>query len=388
MQTATPLRFLLLQVITPHYHREDALRNMHELEQLVDTFGGEVVVKSIQHRVKPHPDAYIGQGKVEWLKNEVKTHKIDVVVLNAIVKPGQVFRLEKALWEVNTKIAVWDRVHLILNIFDKHATTTEAKLQIELAKLQQIGPRIYGLGRTELSRQGGGIGTRGMGETNIEFERRLMKKQIQQIRKKLDTLANQKKQRIHHRFEQGLGPVALVGYTSAGKTTLFNVLTGKQKQTHKGLFTTLDTVVGKMKLAESNVPILISDTIGFIEQLPPVLIDAFKSTLLESMEALLLLHVIDVSDERMERKMGIVNQILDDLNASQPRILVFNKVDQLKNGKVEEVKQQFSDQQVICISAQTGEGIPELKQLIHQTLIAQLEESRPKWLMAAAEVKT
>src|SRR5690606_23113911 len=143
-------QFLLLQVITPHDHQDIAIENMAELEQLVHTYGGEVVEKSSQHRVHPHPGTFVGGGKVEWLKQTVKDKEIDVVVLNAIAKSSQLFRLEKALWEVNTQIKVWDKVDLILHIFDQHATTTEAKLQIELARIQHAGPRIYGLGGTVL----------------------------------------------------------------------------------------------------------------------------------------------------------------------------------------------------------------------------------------------
>ena len=141
----------------------------------MDTFGGKIIEKSIQHKVKPDNNTYIGSGKLEWLLETVKDKEINVVVINDIVKSGQLFRLEKALWKVNIHIAVWDRVDLILNIFELHATSIEAKLQIELARIQHKGPRIYGLGKTELSRQGGGIGTRGLGETNIERERRVMR---------------------------------------------------------------------------------------------------------------------------------------------------------------------------------------------------------------------
>lgn len=386
MQTTKQLRFLLLQVITPHYHQEDAIRNMRELEQLVETFGGEVIEKIVQHRVKPHPNTYIGPGKLDLLAQQVKEFKIDVVVFNDIVKQGQLFRVEKRLWDVNTQIGVWDRVMLILEIFDQHATTTEAKLQIELARMQQVGPRIYGLGRTELSRQGGGIGTRGKGETNIEFERRVAKKRIQDLQKKLDQLSHQKKQRIHNRFEQGMGPVSLVGYTSAGKTTLFNLLTGKQKQTHRGLFTTLDTVVGKMKITQNQLPVLISDTIGFIDQLPPVLIEAFKSTLLESMEALLILHVIDASDPQLWAKKKVVEQILKDLASDQPVLIVFNKIDLISKGQLIELQEEFKEINPLFISAKSGEGIQNLKKTIHHQLVTTMRKDDDSIVAVGVEI--
>lgn len=362
-------RFLLLQVIDPHYHQDIAVQNMAELVQLVNTYGGDIIEKSVQHRVKPHPDTYIGEGKVQWLLETVKEKKIDVVVINALVKSGQLFRLEKTLWKVNTRIQVWDRVDLILNIFDQHATSTEAKLQIELAKIQHKGPRIYGLGGTELSRQGGGIGTRGLGETNIERERRLIKKRTQQIKKELKQRSVVQQTRIKQRQQKRITSVALVGYTSAGKTTLFNALTSKEKQESQGLFTTLDTVVGKIKLAKYAPTVLISDTIGFIEDLPPFLIDAFRSTLLESVEADILLHVIDISDPRMIDKVQIVQQILDDLHVKERPLLVFNKIDLVSQEKIEQVKNMFEDRKKIFLSAKNKESLNELKTIINTKLL-------------------
>lgn len=328
-------RFAIIQVISKRQSPKDIQTDLHETEQLVTTFGGKVVSKTIQRRVHPDPNSYIGEGKLAELKELCEKEKISVVVVNDIIKSGQLFRIEKELWEVSPKIMVWDRIDLILNIFDQHATTVESKLQIKLARATHMGPRIYGLGKTELSRQGGGVGTRGKGETNIEFERRQIKVDQQKIKKELKKVLSQKQNRLRKRSEMGIGPVALVGYTSAGKTTLFNTLTGKEKEMHKGLFTTLDTVVGKLKSPNFEQPILISDTIGFINNLPPVLIDSFKSTLLESLEATLLLHVVDISDPEFLTKIGVVEYILQSLQASQPRILVLNKIDQLTKDELE-----------------------------------------------------
>jgi len=366
MSRLTQPRCLLLQVIDTHYHATEALADMTELEQLVDTFGGVVVEKAIQHRVKPHPATYVGPGKMEWLKERVKEAKIEVVILNDILKSAQLFRIEQQLWEVNTRIAVWDRVDLILNIFERHASTREAKLQIELARIAHQGPRIYGLGKTVLSRQGGGIGTRGLGETNIERERRLMKDRQRKLRVEIEGLMKKKSQRLGRRTELGIGPVALVGYTSAGKTTLFNRLTGKEKQTHKGLFTTLDTVVGQMPAEGSPMPVLVSDTIGFIQDLPPSLIDAFRTTLMESMEAKVVLHVIDVTDERRDEKIKVVDQILDELGSTQPRVRVFNKVDVLKNGEVKVLGKSHAGS--VFVSAKKGDGIEALKRKVVEEL--------------------
>lgn len=334
-------RFLIVQVITKRDNFDLVGLDLAETKQLIDTVGGVVVGELLQRRDHPEPNFYLGAGKIEELKRLVESEKIDVVVINGQVKSSQLFRIEKELWDISTKIMVWDRIDLILNIFDQHAVTTEAKLQIKLAKATHMGPRIYGLGKTELSRQGGGVGTRGKGETNIEFEKRKIKVDQQKIKKELKKLLEQKHERLRKRNEIGIGPVALVGYTSAGKTTLFNALTGKEKEMSRGLFTTLDTVVGKIKTSKLDQPVLVSDTIGFINQLPPVLIEAFKSTLLESLEAKLLLHVVDANDPRILEKIKVVDEILLELGATQPIILVLNKADLLNKQKIQQINDQI-----------------------------------------------
>lgn len=339
MQKNLP-RFLIVQVITKKDSFDLVEVDLAETKQLIDTVGGAVVGELLQRRDHPEPNFYLGVGKIDELKKIVEHEKIDVVVINGQVKSSQLFRIERELWDITTKIMVWDRIDLILNIFDQHAVTTEAKLQIKLAKATHMGPRIYGLGKTELSRQGGGVGTRGKGETNIEFEKRKIKVDQQKIKKELKKLLEQKHDRLRKRSELGIGPVALVGYTSAGKTTLFNALTGKEKEMSRGLFTTLDTVVGKIKTSKLDQPVLVSDTIGFINQLPPVLIEAFKSTLLESLEAKLLLHVVDASDPRVLEKIKVVDEILLELGATQPIILVLNKADLLNKQSMQQLNDQ------------------------------------------------
>lgn len=356
--------FLVIQVISKRQQLEDVVYDLDELRHLVDTFGGVVSEEMVQRLDHPDPNSYIGRGKLESLKEVIREKNIHVVLLNDMVKPGQMFRIEKELWEVSTQIAVWDRLDLILNIFDQHATTTESKLQIQLARISHMGPRFYGLGGSELSRQGGGIGTRGKGETNIEFEQRKVKLIQQKLKKQLKQISQQKQDRVRFRKEQGFGPVALVGYTSAGKTTLFNTLTGKSKKMHAGLFTTLDTVVGKMKTAQLDQPVLISDTIGFINNLPPILLDSFKSTLLESLEAKLILHVVDASDLRIKEKIEVVQNILNDLKITQPIYFVFNKIDQISQERYAELQKEFEIESAFFISAKDGEGIEFLKEKI------------------------
>jgi len=358
--------FSLIQVIDPRYHQGKAVADMHELKLLVKTYGGVVIEETVQHRVHPHTDTYIGPGKVEWLKEHVAQKEIDVVVLNDIVNAGQIFRLEKTLWGVNPRISVWDRVDLILNIFELHASSVEAKLQIELARIQHLGPRIYGLGGTVLSRQGAGIGTKGLGETNIELERRKIKKRKQKIEQELQRRVKERSHAVHQRQEHGLATAALVGYTSAGKSTVFNTLTHKKKQTDASLFTTLDTVVGKVLFDHLVKPILLSDTIGFIENLPPMLIKAFRSTLMESMEADILLQVVDVGDETWLKKLEVVDSILNELGANQPRVLIFNKIDLLSDEQLHQLPQKINGRSTVAVSAKTGRNIETLKQLLQE----------------------
>ena len=361
-------RCLLIQVVDARVHPDIIARNMLELEQLVLTYSGEVIVKTTQHRVNPHPATYIGPGKLSEIAEIVKLEKIEVVIFEGIAKASQLFRVEKTLWQVSPSIKVWDKVDLILAIFDKHATTVEAKLQIELARINHLGPRSYGLGGGELSRQGGGIGTRGKGETNIEFERRASRSRRQEIQLKLKKVTQQKQGRVERRSELGLGPVALVGYTSAGKTTLFNALTGKHKVTSTQLFTTLDTVIGKMKAPRGNLPVIISDTIGFINNLPPELIEAFQSTLLESLTAKVILHVVDLSDPEFERNIEVVDEILTKLAATQPVLLVGNKIDQVTKSIRKLFVQNYQDRKLVLVSASTGEGLKTLKNEIWRIL--------------------
>lgn len=361
-------RCILIQVADPREHPDIIARNMAEVEQLVATYGGEVTKKVLQHRAKPHPATYIGPGKLDWLVQVVKAEKIEIVLFEDIVKASQLFRVEKTLWTVAPQIKVWDKVGLILAIFDQHATTVESKLQIELARINHLGPRSYGLGGGELSRQGGGIGTRGKGETNIEFEHRVIRSRRQEIQLKLKKVSKQKQGRMERRSELGLGPVALVGYTSAGKTTLFNALTGKHKVVSEKLFTTLDTVVGKMKAPRGNQPVIISDTIGFIHNLPPDLIEAFQSTLLESLSAKVILHVVDIGDPEIERNIAVVDEILSNMEVSQPVILVGNKIDTVSKSHQQVFAKMYRDQEVVLVSASSGEGLEKLRSKIWRML--------------------
>lgn len=358
---------ILASIIPRALTKQHAYNDLKELKDLVETFGGEVADIIIQHREVHDKGGYLGEGKIHEIANTIEQKKIDIVVLNAIVIPGHIFDMKKVFLRSNPSIEVWDRTDLILQLFAKQAHTAESKLQIELAAMRHMGPRIYGMGM-ELSRQRGGIGTRGIGETNTERMKRHWREQMKKTNDKLGKLLNERKRQIEHRKRLGLQTASLIGYTNAGKTSLFNLLTNKNKLVQNALFVTLDSVTGKMILPLSQKEILISDTIGFIKNLPPDLIEAFKSTLLESVHADLLLHIIDASDEEIQEKITAVEMILKDLGLQhKKRLYVFNKIDKVE--KVDQIfKKHLDSLPIQYISVINGEGIEELATIIEQML--------------------
>lgn len=357
-------RSVIIDVVGTTINVREAERNLVELKSLIQTYGSIDVGHIIQHRTKPDKDTFIGSGKVQELIEMVRNKKIDIIILNAIVKPTQLFHLTEQLWAANPDIKVWDRVDLILHIFEKHAQTTEARLQIEIAKMHHMGPRIYGLGGTYFSRQGGGIGSKGVGETNIERMKRHWRTLIKKKQDELEKHLTHRKGQVDHRKEQGVKHVALVGYTNAGKTALFNALTGREKISRDALFVTLSSTIGRLKGTDHTKQLLVSDTIGFIQNLPPTLIQTFKSTLLDVIHADLILHVVDISDELRNRKIQVVNDILQEIGANGiPQILVFTKSDLLPEeqwGQFEQIKQEFKDKKVLFISSSEEINIKKL----------------------------
>lgn len=357
-------RVVIIDVISPSQKTEDATRNLEELKSLVSTYHGIDIVDIIQHRTRPDKATFIGSGKVTELVDIVRREKIDIVVVNAIVNPSVLFNLTQYLWVDNPKIQVWDRVDLILNIFDKHAHTAEAKLQIELARMYHMGPRIYGLGLTYFSRQSGGIGTKGQGETNIELMKRHWRNQIKIKKDELKNLSTQHQLQIERRKFNNIQSVSIVGYTNAGKTSLFNYLTRRKKTVENALFVTLDSVTGRLYLPTLKKEITISDTIGFIKDLPTTLIESFKSTLLESINADLILHVIDINDPEMDQKIWVVNNILKELEVHSKKIIyVFNKIDAFSgNGEVllKKINDNYAPYSPQYISVTTDYGIKKL----------------------------
>ena len=367
-------KVVIVDVVNPFQKIEEAERNLEEIKSLVATYHGIDVVDVIQHRSHPDKATFIGKGKVEELVSIVNRQKIDIIVVNAIVRPSVLFNLTQYLWNDHPEIQVWDRFDLILNIFDKHAHTAEAKLQIELAQMHHMGPRIYGLGADYFSRQGGGgTNTKGQGETNIEIMKRHFRTQIRLKKEELDHLSLQHQKQIERRKFNNIQSISIVGYTNAGKTSLFNYLTKRNKIVENALFVTLDSVTGKLYLPGLKKEVTISDTIGFIKDLPPSLIDSFKSTLLESINADMILHVIDIKDTEMDQKITIVNNILRELKVHTKKIIyVFNKIDAFKGDAeafLKKINKTYAVNTPQYISVTTDYGINKLLTEIEKQLI-------------------
>jgi GTP-binding protein HflX len=349
--------------------RDEAEFRLEEAESLIKTYGGVVLLKSYQKKINPVYKTYLGTGKLEELMTEGVRLGANILIINNELKPLQTYNLSEILRKVN--IQVWDRIDLILKIFQKHAQTKEARLEIELASLRHMGPRIYGMGMI-LSRQGGGIGGRGIGETNTEIMKRHIAVHIRKIEEDLEKARASRELHRAGRRRKNLQSVGIVGYTNVGKSSLLNALTHKGAYAADELFATLDTRVGKLYLQEENREILLTDTIGFIQNLPPDLIKSFQSTLDETIEADMLLHVIDLSDPRWEYKISVVNEVLGNLDAIyKPIIYVFNKIDLLPPGyDFKKVKKQFERFHPCFTSSLNKKGLEELKETIRKHLPA------------------
>lgn len=357
---------ILIDLIHPKMLKRHAFERMVELEELVNTYGGIVIVKALQKRFAPHPKTYIGTGKVVLLGKEAKELGAKLLIINAQLKPRQVYDLGEMLRPDG--VQVWDRIDLILKIFAKHAKTTEAKLEIELASVRHMGPRIFGMGM-ELSRQGGGIGTVGIGETNIERMKRHLREKEHKLKEKLEGYQTGRDLARRQRSRKGLKTVSIVGYTNAGKTTLLNALTGRKEYAADELFATLDTRVGQLYLPSKQSMALVSDTIGFIKDLPPELLNAFSSTLSEAVDADLLIHVVDGSDPNWQKHVKVVEEILERLGiASTPRLVVFNKSDRTSSEARARIGRTHEEHSPLWISAATGQGLDPLIEQIENSL--------------------
>lgn len=360
--------FLLISIFSHRLTDENAFEDLKELKALVDTYGGKVSEFVVQRREVHDKGIYVGRGKLGEAARIVADEQIDIVVLNSIVKSGQIFAIRNTLSKCNPDIKVWDRADLILEIFSAHAHTAEAKLQIELASMRHMGPRIYGMGFV-MSRQAGGIGTLGIGETNTELMKRHWRQQIKKVQEKLKKHTDERQRQLERRAKNGLQTVSIIGYTNAGKTSLFNALTGKKNIVQNALFVTLDSSVGKIFLPNVKKEIMLSDTIGFIRNLPTSLIDAFRTTLMESLFADLLLLVIDISDEDWERKLFVVENVLYELNAhTKKRIYIFNKTDAAQDFDPYEYYEKYEVYSPQFISVKNNKGLDKLLSAIEDSL--------------------
>ena len=367
---------VLVGLITKTQNEEQAKEYLDELDFLSRTAGVNPVKRFIQRLEQAHSVTFVGKGKLEEIRQYVEEQEIGLVIFDDELSPKQLRNVEQTL-----KVKILDRTSLILDIFASRATTAYAKTQVELAQYRYMLPRLTRLW-THLERQRGGVGMRGPGETQLETDRRIIQDRIAHLKAELKVIDRQMSMQRKNRGK--LVRVALVGYTNVGKSTLMNVLAKSEVFAENKLFATLDTTVRKVIV--HNLPFLLSDTVGFIRKLPTELIESFKSTLDEVREADLLLHVVDIAHPNFEEHIDVVTSTLREISAGQeqPTILVFNKIDAFtfeerdeddlgertrRNISREELEQtwmaKLGEAGCIFISAKTGEGIDELKQLLY-----------------------
>ena len=370
-------RTILVGLITPDVSETQAEEYLDELAFLSETAGAEPVARFLQRLDTPHPATFVGKGKLDEIAEYVSAHKVGLAIFDDELAPNQLRNIERRLG-----IRSLDRTSLILDIFATRAQTAHAKTQVEMAQYQYMLPRLTRLW-THLERQrGGNIGLRGPGETQLETDRRIILRKISQLKEQLKKIDKQKSVQRQNRGK--MVRVALVGYTNVGKSTLMNVLAKSDIFAENKLFATLDTTVRKVVLG--NLPFLLADTVGFIRKLPTQLVESFKSTLDEVRESDLILHVVDISHPEFEDQIAVVTETLREIDAlgDKPQILVFNKIDAYQhipkdpddltpatklNRTCEELEKSWMARMgndCVFISARTGEGMDELRQLLYE----------------------
>ena len=335
--------------------------SLDELEALLETAGGVCAAKMLQNRHTPDPHSFIGEGKAEELKTLLETTEANMVVFDNDLSPSQIRALEDI-----TGVTVLDRSALILDIFAQRAKTAEGRLQVELAQYQYLLPKLSGMGKS-MSRLGGGIGTRGPGETKLETDRRHIRERIDRLKAELAEVRKNRAVQRERRVKNAIPVVALVGYTNAGKSTLLNCLTDAGIPANDRLFDTLDTTTRKLRVSD-HLEVLLSDTVGFIAKLPHHLVEAFQATLEELQYADLLLHVIDASDPQREAHIAVVEKLIERLaKPDVPVIRCYNKVDLL-----DDMSNFPVGERNVPMCARNGVGTDELLTRIEQTLLGTL----------------
>lgn len=350
-------RAILVSVVKNTGELEEAERSLDELERLLQTAGGESIARVIQVKPTFDPRTVIGSGKVIEIKELAEANDAELVIFDFELSPMQIRNLEDDIG-----VDVIDRSMLILDIFALHATTGEGKLQVELAQLKYTAPRLVGKG-AKLSRQGGGIGTRGPGETQLESDRRHLHTKISALEARLRELEHNRSIMRVQRDKSGLKKIAVVGYTNAGKSTLLNRLTGASVLAEDKLFATLDPTTRKL-LLPCGETVLMTDTVGFIRKLPHHLVEAFKSTLDEVVYADVLMIVSDITDPEVREHIEVTEGIITDLSAeAKPRIYVYNKAD-----KPGETYFTFPEENTVILSAKDGTGVDKLLETIEKVI--------------------
>ena len=370
--TAVPAERAFLVGLETQGNALEADDSLDELATLVTAAGGTVVGRATQHRRAPDRNTWVGKGKAEELALERKRTGADLVVFDDELSPAQQKNLEGLL-----DARVIDRSAVILDIFARHARSREGQLQVELAQMEYRMPRLQGLGR-EMSRLGGGINTRGPGESKLESDRQVIRRRIQELRAKLATVAEQRERSRRSRAKEGLFLAALVGYTNAGKSTLLNALSGADVLVADQPFATLDPTTRRAEVGKG-VNLLLSDTVGFVNKLPPALVAAFRATLEELTDADLLVHVADVSHSNLHERMRVVKDTLTSLElGGREQLLVLNKADALVGAEGSGLREALGSElpRGIFVSAKTGEGLAMLRDRL-------AEAARARWTRVA-----
>jgi GTP-binding protein HflX len=338
-----------------------------EASRLIESAGVQVAHVIRGRRDRPDSATFAGSGKVDEIKAAAVEHRADVVVFDNALSAAQVRNLERAISEGNAAVAVYDRTDLILNIFAQRARSHEGKLQVELARLEHLSTRLV-RGWTHLERQRGSLGkTGGPGEKQIELDRRMIGERVKKLKERIRKVERVRHTQRHARARSGVLRVAIVGYTNAGKSTLFNALTSQgESYVADKLFATLDTTTRRVYLGE-NASVALSDTVGFIRDLPHSLVESFKATLEEAAQADLLLHVVDFANPRHDEQVDAVNEVLEEIGAGElPQLLVYNQVDRIPGMPAEVVREPHGKILNIKVSAATGAGIDLLREVLAQ----------------------